>query len=242
MNSVAFIVAQKDGSAGELIAWIVIGIIWAIAQVVQKARQKRQWNQPQKPATPRTTQHLDLEEFFEQLQKQHEEAALPQPDRPPAEPPPAMRRTPPPPPVSTPAPRHAQPPPTPLRVRQKPKPVRVPFQPEAQQPTPPARPQLERILIAPIPEIAALPSPVTDFYPVERGVAALRTGMPATRAGLEIKDTTMRGLKLMPDNFRLATPAIRKMFHGKQALRQSFISRFVLGPPRSQQAWDYPQT
>ena len=237
MNLPANIVAQQDG-AGELIVWIVIGVIWAVAQLVTRAREKNRPHAPPPPPQRRTAQNLDLEEFFEQLQKQHDEAMAPRPVKMTAEP----RTAPPPPPKPQATPRPVAYT-APSRPRPKPQPIRVPIPQAVQKPTPqPTRKRRERIDFPPIQEVGqAAPLSIADSYPVEGTTRILRSGMPAVRSGFELKDTAMKGLRLLPDSPRLASQDIRKMFHGREAMRRSLISRFVLGPPRAQQPWAYPE-
>lgn len=77
-------IVRAEGAV-ELIVWLVIAVIWAIAQIVARARQKKDWAEP--PPAPPPNQPQDLDEFFKLLRQQFEAG-----EARPATPPPIAKR------------------------------------------------------------------------------------------------------------------------------------------------------
>lgn len=235
MMDAATVIVRADG-AGELIVWVVLGVIWAIAQAVTKAREKRRPAAP--PPPPRASaskMHQELEEFFAELQRQHEQGAAQPPAAPPA-PSHEIRIVPAAPPPRPAARVEQTPPPLPeVRVRKRkpvkaPAPQKIPLPSSAQAPAPqPGR------VAEPTPALVAAEFDYT-LPTVPRG----RSGASQLKMLSDSKGFVMRGMSMLSSSGSRASAEIRNLFVGRSALRNALIGRIVMGPSRAAKPWSYP--
>jgi hypothetical protein len=199
----------KAGGGGDALIWLVLAIIWVVAQIVSQTKRGRSRPPTQPASPPRAPQRTfndDLKQIMESLLQQNMPPADTQTPLPPipyageAEPAPAA------------TPRATQ---TRARPRHHPAPAR------AKIPAPPAAPPPRRI---PLPAEAMPPIPKTSAS--KSAVSLLR--VPTVR---------VRGLSLpamgTATGIGTRAPRHQKMFKGRQALRNAVINRIVLGPPRA---------
>jgi len=220
-------IVRADGGM-EAIIWIVLAIVWAVAQAITKSREKRYIKEQKKRTPPPPTGKLqsDLEEFFEELSQQ-------QPQRPVPQPPPTQQNAPPP-------PVRRQVPKTPLHVLPQPQAQAPVRHVRKRQPPRPAPPPLK----------APRPAP-----PVIRSISETDIRKIAVAEGMRASQKKIRmslGKSLMLSSKSLKLPAMQvgtfsakrtgapsraaTLLHGRNALRDGYISRVVLGPPRGIQA------
>lgn len=228
-------VIVRAGGAGELIVWLVLGIIWAIAQAVTKAREKKRPAAPPPPRASASKMHQELEEFFAELQRQHEQGAAQPPVAPPA-PSHEIRMAPAAPPPRPPVRLEQAPPPLPeVRVRKR-KPVKVPA---------PQKIPLPSVAQAPASQSERVPEPVPAFVAAEFDytlptVPRGRSGASQLKMLSDSKGFVMRGMSMPSSHGIRASAEIRSLFVGRSALRNALIGRIVMGPSRATRPWSYP--
>lgn len=225
-------IVRADTSVFELVIWLIVTLVWIVAQSLARARKNRELSSPSAPPPPvRPTsadQPEDIEEFFKLLRKQFEAGAA-KPAAPPPPPPPLTIASQPSPPPPSPITMEAKPRPQPPRPRLRPKPP----------PTPPLGkvPPLEQETMV-AHDLPTTPSvhvgPQVSFESVRRDILSLKVGFSSR--GLRLPD-----VRITSKFHRRAAPSIQRLFHGRDGLKKAVIARHVLGAPRSLRPWLYPE-
>jgi hypothetical protein len=225
MNVVGHII-RADSSGAELLIWLVVTVIWVVAQALAKARKNQDMPKPAvPPSSPRTGssgEPEDIEEFFRLLRQQFEAG-----EAKPATPPP-------PPPVSR---AVSAPPPSPVRSPSLPKPAVPKRKPKPAEPPPvQVYPAMEPPMLAQEIQVStqAYAGPQVSFESVRRDILSLKVGFSSR--GLRLPD-----VRITSQFHRRAAPPIQSLFHGREGLKKAMIARQVLGAPRSLRAWLYPE-
>lgn len=230
-------IVRAETSGMEVLIWLVVTIIWIVAQLVSKSRKDRGPTPapPTRPPAPGLSripssqpskEPQDIEEFFERLREQFEAGEV-QPLRTPPSPPPA-------------APRLATSPAAPAAVRPKAQPAGPRHKPKPTAPPPPPRPPLPAQIPVVVPETSTSPSPPgytapqVSFEAIRRDILSLKVGFSSR--GLRLAD-----VRTTSKFHRRASPSIQRLFHGRDGLKKALIAKQVLGAPRSLRPWLYPE-
>lgn len=209
----------------EELVWLVILIIWGIAQTVQKARENRRApTRPPPPSRPATPMDDELREFLEQLSGRSSSATTVleeelEEDVEPVETPPRP----------APAPR---PPPPPVRPVPQFELVRTVAQP----PIPPIR---HARMEDDYPSIPTIPATAVDE---SAGRALLRSALNAPGVSMRMKALNFKGMsKLLsfnPSATRGAPLLSARDLRDKRTLRRAFLAKVILDPPRAFAPYD----
>ena len=206
----------------DLLVWLVLAIFWVMAQLASVGKGKK--SAPRAPTPPPGQPQLDqeLKDLFDAMRGQ---TAQPPTTRETVKPYVQADMRKPFPPRA--APEHRSPPPTSFRQFQTQKAVRV------EAPRPPVRPAAPPALApAPVPPPPAVQPYTPGGY--ESVMAFARSGIQAQQGSLfSLKGMRQPAFKIAPTaRHGKPAPDVLQMFKGHGALKNSIVSRVVLGPPK----------
>jgi hypothetical protein len=229
----------QAGPGADTVIWLIVGIIWVVAQIVNKMRASP--GAPGSPAKPRPkSPDQQLQEFFERMANAQKEQGKDESLNQPLPPVPYGQTQQPARPMPPPPPRATPPPPPPARTR----PANVVIRKrEVAKSPPPVIPVTPKAAPAVAPISAFVPPASAMAYPAERPTPS--SVAMQTTSGIE-RDLFPKLLLMKSSMFKVASPPLAAnrrqtrpakdvlaLFGGRKALMNSLISRVVLGPPRS---------
>jgi hypothetical protein len=197
----------RASGGGDSILWVILGVIWLIAQAIAKIRGGGKEPKPPPIFTGEKSIEDDLKTLFEQLSGQ----GAPRPPPPPASPPSPITNP------MKPIPHGA------------PKPSPKPSQPKHKTAT---RVEMARITTKPAIVIAPTTSEVSGIPPLS--ISRSRGGLfkESTFSFNAIK-TPLPAAKPLGVNLLGTGAHLRQLVKGRKPLKQAMISRIVLGPPKA---------
>jgi hypothetical protein len=198
----------KADSGMDAIIWLILGVLWLIAQAIAKFRGGGREPKPPPILTGEKSLEEDLKTLFEQLSGQSAE-----PRQPPTS-------TPPLPPVAKPM-----------------KPIPYGEVKRLPKPSPPKREKprrIEHVQVAPQPAVALVATPHEVHEIPTLSVARSRGGMfKESMFSFNAIKTPLPAAKPLGVNLMGTGAHLRQLVKGRKPLKQAMISRIVLGPPKA---------